>query len=480
MACQLFENPVNFVDCVGDIEPGQEVVITVHVFITAESGTMDNEACIDPDHTIDETNELDNCKTKTTNVGVTPTPTPTPEANLIINKSASTTVVTPDETFTYSITVSNVGNANAPSPVTMTDPLPASVTFVSAVATNGFTCLEASGTVTCTDPGGGLAAGQATVITIQVTVNSGVTLPFTNEATATQGTESESDSVTTNVGGAAVELVLANVEDAPDPVAAGAVITYTIVVANAGTSTATGLDVTQTFGDTTGLTLLSAVGSQGFTCSFSDPVVTCTGNLLAGQSTVLTVKFDTDSSTPSEVFSVIEVDPTAEFTEADETNNIDFEATTVSGDICQNCIDLVMGPIFANPDPVDAGDQVTWNFDVTNVGDLPTSSDPAPNNVVIQINVDGAFNEYTGLSVSIPGFTCVTTSHAGDLGNNSPEATCTKTNLNAGEGALASVTVTDNTGGSSVLFFTAVVDPGTLIAEFNEANNSGSQTVTVN
>ena len=92
MACETQENPVNLVTCVGDLEPGQVVDITVHVFITAEDGALDNEACIDPDHEIDETSELDNCKTKTTVVA------PPPAPNLNINKNASTGTVTAGET----------------------------------------------------------------------------------------------------------------------------------------------------------------------------------------------------------------------------------------------------------------------------------------------------------------------------------------------------------------------------------------------
>ena len=176
MACETEENPVNLVTCVGDIESEQVVEITVHVFITAEDGPLDNEACIDPGHEIDETSELDNCKTKTTVVA------PPPAPNLNINKNASTGTVTPGETFTYTVTVSNVGGAAAPTGITITDDLPTQVTFVSANATNGFTCAEASGTVTCSDPGTGLAAGASTVVTIEVTVNAGVTGGFTNKA----------------------------------------------------------------------------------------------------------------------------------------------------------------------------------------------------------------------------------------------------------------------------------------------------------
>jgi uncharacterized repeat protein (TIGR01451 family) len=291
--------------------------------------------------------------------------------------------------------------------------------------------------------------------------------------------------VTTSVGTADVDLVLANVEDAPDPVAGGAVVTYTIVAANAGTSTANDLDITQTFGDTTGLTLVSAAGSQGFTCVWTDPTVTCSGDLLAGQSVVLTIKLDTSSSTPSTVFSTIQVDSTEEFAEADEANNVDFEFTTVDQDLCQNCYDLVMGPIVNNPEPVANHASVTWNFDVTNVGDLPTNdpSDTAADPVEIRIQIDGAANEYTGLtaaSVNVPGFTCSVTSYAGTT-NSAAEILCSKAALNAGEGVIGSVTVTANTAGDpSVLFFDVAVDPGNKVAgEFREDNNTGSGPATV-
>jgi hypothetical protein len=386
--------------------------------------------------------------------------------------------------------VSNVGTGPSAAPLAITDDLSTlPVTFVSAIATNGFTCAEAAGVVTCTGASG-LAAGGSTVITIQVTVTGAATTAFTNTASVPDPAELDGtaeDSVTTSVGGAAVELVLANVEDAPDPVAAGGVITYTIVATNAGTSDASGLDITQEFGDVTNLTFLSAVASQGFSCSYDDTtppdpaaVVTCTGNLLAGQTTIMTVKVDTTSATSQSVFSTIIVDANFEFDELDEFNNIDFEITTVDADICQNCIDLVMGPIFVNPDPVANGDTVTWNLDITNVGDLPTSTDPAPNNVAFTINVDGAFNEYTNLVAPAPaGWTCVVNDHGGTA-NAAAEITCTKSNMNAGEGVLLSIAVDANTAADpSVLFFTATVDPGSLISEFNEANNTGSQPATV-
>ena len=68
--CSLTENPVNSVTCVGDLNPGDTVTITINAFVTLESGTLDNEACVDPANTIAETNELNNCEHAIS--GVTP------------------------------------------------------------------------------------------------------------------------------------------------------------------------------------------------------------------------------------------------------------------------------------------------------------------------------------------------------------------------------------------------------------------------
>jgi uncharacterized repeat protein (TIGR01451 family) len=369
MACQTQENPVNLVTCVGDIEPDQEVEITVHVFITAESGTLDNEACIDPDHLIDETSELDNCKTKTTQVE------PPPAPNLNINKNASTGTVTAGEEFSYTVTVANVGNADAPTGITVTDPLPSDVTFKSASATNGFTCAHAAGTVTCNDSGSGLAAGQSTVITIEVTVNSGVTGSFTNTATVNEGS-GESASVTTNVGGAGIDLILTDISDSPDPANIGQNVTYTFAVSNAGTSPSGAFSFTAKMdsGALNGLKFIGAAASQGFICGdIATDTVTCTGSLLSGQSTNVTLTFQILAGTPTSHTLEVKVDPTNAIVESSELNNDDTEVTTVTGSLCTNCVDLVAGGILDTPDPVAPGGSLTLVATVSNAGDISTA-----------------------------------------------------------------------------------------------------------
>jgi uncharacterized repeat protein (TIGR01451 family) len=395
MACETEENPVNVVSCVGDLEPDQTVVITVHVFITAESGSMDNEACIDPNHAIDETNELDNCKTKTTEVE------PPAAPNLNINKNASKGTVTAGETFTYTVTASNVGNATASGTVTVTDPLPTEVTYQNATATNGFTCAEASGTVTCT--GSNLAAGQATVVTIEVKVNDGVTSSFTNTATVSGASQTKSASVTTNVGSASIDLILSPITDTPDPATVGQNISYTFTVTNGGTNASGAFDITAEMDDMTGLTFVGASASQGFTCgAIVGDTVTCSGaGLPASQSTTIKLTYLVAAGSPSTHELTVKADSGDVVTESSEANNQQTQLTSITGALCTSCIDLVIGGILDTPDPVSDGATLTFITTASNAGDLPTTgSGPVDVRFSVPIGVD-----YVSASANA-GFTC--------------------------------------------------------------------------
>jgi uncharacterized repeat protein (TIGR01451 family) len=79
--------------------------------------------------------------------GDTRYPPATPVADLAITQSDSPDPVAAGSNLTYSIQVSNAGPSDATS-VTVSDPLPAGVTFVSASSSQG-SCSHAAGTVTC-------------------------------------------------------------------------------------------------------------------------------------------------------------------------------------------------------------------------------------------------------------------------------------------------------------------------------------------
>ncbi|MBZ5739688.1 choice-of-anchor A family protein [Nocardioides mangrovi] len=93
------------------------------------------------------------------------TPPSTPgTSDVTITKSASTASPMGGSTFSYTLTASNVGNADATG-VVIRDALPAGVTFVSATSP----CTQAAGVVTCNV--GTIAQGASTSVTITVTAD---------------------------------------------------------------------------------------------------------------------------------------------------------------------------------------------------------------------------------------------------------------------------------------------------------------------
>src|SRR5262249_45394287 len=141
-ACQVLQNPINVVDCLGDLAPEQEVTVKIDVFMTAEGGrSLDNEACVDPNDVFKEFDpgEADNCSTHTTATN------PTKFPDILVAKNVDATVSTPGSTLTYAVVVANVGTAPAKGALKVTDKVPDHTTFVDAIGGNGWSCSFDSG-----------------------------------------------------------------------------------------------------------------------------------------------------------------------------------------------------------------------------------------------------------------------------------------------------------------------------------------------
>ncbi len=172
--------------------------------------------------------------------------------------------------FFYTLSVTNNGPTNATG-VIATDTLPAGLSYVSAVSSQGG-CSQAAGVVTCNI--GALAAGAGAVVTI--TVNATATGQVFNNASATAN-EIENDP-SNNSASEATLLGIADLRvrttDSPDPVVAGQTVTYTVTATNAGPDSATGATLTfyvDTFNIITGASVSQGsytLGGNYFTCVF--------------------------------------------------------------------------------------------------------------------------------------------------------------------------------------------------------------------
>jgi uncharacterized repeat protein (TIGR01451 family) len=504
--CQISENPINLVNCVGDLPAGGDpVVITVDVFMTAEGGrSLDNEACVDPNNKIVEFNENDNCSTATTLGGTTPKASPD---LLVTNAVSPSGEVSTGTDLTYTVHISNVGTAKALGPINLVDTLDTHVTFVNADTTNGWTCDFTAPKLTCHEAAGppdpGMDVGDSATITIHATYSGGSTVPIVNTATADPAKvdppaddthEDETNTlnntaiVHNSVGTSGIDLVVSKIVDQPDPVAIGQKLTYTVVVVNGGTedTATTGHDVVVRLDvPQTGVVFLSTAGSNGFNCDgsnvSSNHQILCTGHLPGGGDTTITAKFNVVFGAPLKLVFTATADPNGDIPETDEGNNTLTEETSVQGDTCPGppCIDLVAAQLVGSPDPYPDNGTVTMSYVLINVGDTATSLDPDPTHgqVLTTFDMAGAYSGSVTRTVTptnpSANISCVTDPLLTTAGSNL-FSNCYG-NLGPGEGVTITVTFSGVT--APTVSGVGNADPGDLVTEFTNSNNKISQTV---
>ena len=203
-------------------------------------------------------------------------------------------------TGSYTIVVSNSGNATTFGTTTVVDTLPAGLLYASASGTL-WSCSDVGQTVTCTTTVAIAPASAFPAITINVTVP-GTTAPgtLTNSATASGGGAPNSPVATdpTLITGAPV-LTIA--KSHTGNFTAGQTGTYAILVGNSGNVPTSGtITVTDTL--PTGLTYNSASGT-GWSCSAAGQVVTCTSAAViaagaSGSTISLAVNVAANASSP--------------------------------------------------------------------------------------------------------------------------------------------------------------------------------------
>jgi uncharacterized repeat protein (TIGR01451 family) len=260
----------------GSLANGAAATVTVSVK-PQTAGTISNTASVAGPSSIDRNNANDTASVSTTVKAA---------ADLSITNVDTPDPVPAGKQLTYAIKAHNNGPTNATS-VTVTDPLPASVSLVSVTTKRG-TCFQSvPGTVVCSI--GNINKGET--IDIQVKVTPQVASTITNTATISgdqidPSASNNSAPATTTVTPSADVAVVKSVS--PSIPFVGDTMVYTLQITNNGPSPATGLAATDPL-PTGHVAFQSVTTSQG-SCSQSAGMVTCVlGNLASNATATVTI-----------------------------------------------------------------------------------------------------------------------------------------------------------------------------------------------
>jgi uncharacterized repeat protein (TIGR01451 family) len=278
-------NASDTVDCdLGSLAEGASVAVTVRVTMSA-TGTASSSATVAGGR--HDTNAANNTASVSTAVydpswaDVSVTMSDAPDPAVVGNN------------LVYTLTVTNGGPATATG-VTLTDNLPAGMTFVSATPAG---CSEAGGVVTCAL--GTRNAGENAAATITVTPTATSTSGVTNTASVTRAqfdpvAANDSAGVSTLVYDPSWTDLAVTIADTPDPVLVGGALSYAMTVTNNGPGAASAVTLTGTF--PASLAFASATATAG-SCSFAGGSLSCSlGSLAASSAAQVTAQFTAGSA----------------------------------------------------------------------------------------------------------------------------------------------------------------------------------------
>jgi uncharacterized repeat protein (TIGR01451 family) len=184
--------------------------------------------------------------------------------------------------YTFNVTNNSTERANT-QPITLTAPLPAGTTFVSASG-SGWTCNNAStGTLSCTLPTGTLAAGASSSVSLTVAVSPAAAASLANHVSVSQTGDPDSTNDAADGTTTVRKTDLAVTEATNGSFTANGVGGYNVAVHNAGDAPTVGAS-SVVVALPTGMTYrASGSGGTGWTCS----AVTSTNNVSCVYSAVI-------------------------------------------------------------------------------------------------------------------------------------------------------------------------------------------------
>jgi uncharacterized repeat protein (TIGR01451 family) len=355
----------------------------------------------------------------------------------------------------FTIPVSNVSLLGASNGVvTINDTLPLGLTPTTASGT-GWTCSVSGQTVSCVRSDSLGVGASYPSITLNAAVSQAAPATVTNTAVVGGGGEANLlNDIATDTANVVSSADLSMTDaGSPNPVAAGANITYTQVVTNNGPSAADNASLVLSIPANT--TLLSIAAPAGWSCpnTLGSSLVCSNANMpaLTTASFTLVVKVNSGTANGTVITQTASVGSSA--IDPISSNN-SATVTTIVGSTGPN---LSVTNV-ASPNPVQAGGTITYTQVVTNTGTSAITNGSFSETITPAANM-------TFVSVTPPvGWTCT----------GFPASPCTNPSVGAGVSGTFTVKYSVNAGTASG---TAIADTATV----NATNQSyGANSATAN
>jgi len=434
-------------------------LLGVNVGAGTASGTVITESVSVSSATADSDNSNNNASTTTLVAGNL-------SADLSVTNSDSPDPIQPGRDITYTQLVTNNGPSTATN-VTVSQVVPPNTTFRSLSVPPGWSCttppIGGTGSITCSVPSFGLGdvANFGLVVNVNSTAPAGSVIRDTVSVSSTTfdpNPSNNSSSADTQVVAPSEADLFVSTSDSPDPVQAGAVLSYAQRVGNNGPSAATNFVFTQQVPLNT--TFLSLSVPAGLACTTpavgATGTITCTAaNVASGFARDLVLRVTVNPGTPSGTVITNAVNVSATTNDSNSSNNSASATTTVAA---AGSADLSVVVDTQTP-TVLSGNTVVFTETVRNSGPSNAAN-------VTFTHVVPAGTTFESLA-SPPGWTC-TTPALGATGT----ITCTKPTVAVGEVAsFTSIFTTDPNLPSGTLIPTSA-SVSSPTADPNSANNS--------